>query len=374
MFKRLFIGIALIIITSANLLAFNFPVNYSLLNSKSVKDSSAFYFNFDNANFLWNNEFFNDIIVGYTLIGFYVTPQIEYHFSKNFKVNGGVHLLKYSGVNNFSTVTPVYSVTFSKRNYSFIMGTLQGTVMHKLSDQLYFSEKYFTNNIENGIQFKIDKTKFWLDSWIDWQTFIFPGDKKQEEILFGTNIIQRIFTKQNFTLDATGTIMLKHHGGQIDSTDLNIKTLANYRMGFDLSKHTNNKFIDKISLLGEFDGFTDASPNPSSIYNNGYGIMSYARVSNKTNYFQIGYWFADRFLSSMGNPIYQCKSMYNQSLNKKNRSLIVANIFYSKSIYNNIYFGLAGDLFYDTKSRQIDYSMGVSIIIKGDFFVTRLKH
>jgi hypothetical protein len=373
MFKRLFFGIILFIAADINLFAFNFPVNYSLLNSNLIKDSSAFYFNFDNANFLWNNEFFNDIIVGYTLIGFYVTPQIEYHFSENFKIDAGVHLLKYSGENDFSTVTPVYSVTFSKKNYSFIMGTLQGTVMHKLSDQLYYSEKYFTDNIENGIQFKIDKNKFWLDSWINWQTFIFPGDNKQEEILFGTNIIQRIFTKQNFILDATGAIMLKHHGGQIDSTDLNIKTLANYRLGFNLSKQIKNKFIDKVSILCEFDGFSDASPNPSSIYNNGYGIMSYAKISNKTNYFRIGYWYADRFLSSMGHPIFQCKSI-NPALNKRYRSLITANIFYSKNIYNNIYLGLAGDLFYDTKAKQTDYSMGVSIIIKGDFFITRLKH
>ena len=92
---RLFIGVSILVLLSIKSFPFEYPRNHSLLNSTEVKDSNALYFNFSNANFLWNNEFFSDIIEGYTLIGYHVTPQLQYHFSPNFKIDAGAHFLKY---------------------------------------------------------------------------------------------------------------------------------------------------------------------------------------------------------------------------------------------------------------------------------------
>ena len=86
------------------------------INSIYFADSNNFYFNFQNQNFFWNNEYFGSIAAGYTLIGYHVTPTIEYHFSNNFKVEAGVHMLKYSGVDDFSTIIPSYSAVFHNKN------------------------------------------------------------------------------------------------------------------------------------------------------------------------------------------------------------------------------------------------------------------
>ena len=75
----------------------------------------------------------------------------------------------------------------------------------------------------------------------------------------------------------------------------------------------------------------------------------------------------------MGNPMYQCYSSINETLHKDTRSLITANVFYSKSIYKGIYLGLMGDVYHDLNSKETDFSMGVTLIIKHDFFLTRFK-
>lgn len=354
--------------------AFTFPTNHSLLAPGNVKDSNALYFNFTNANFLWNNEFFNEIVEGYTLIGYFVTPQLQYHFSQNLKIDAGAHLVKYSGVDTYSTILPTYSVTYSKNNWALIMGTIHGSIEHRASEPLLFSEKYFTDNIENGVQYLLDKEKLWLDVWLEWETFIFPQDNKQEELYFGVNAIPRIFKHQNFEIDGVTTLLAAHRGGQIDNADKNLKTALNYGLGLNISQHLSNKLMDKISLESQYVGFYDNSPTVESIYQTGGGFLNNLRFSKNESYFQLGYWSANKYLSLMGHPIYQCYSTVDTLLHKENRNLVTANIFYSKGIYNGVFLGLMGDVFYDLDAKITDYSLGITLIIKQDFFLTRFKN
>lgn len=40
----------------------------------------SFYFHFENLNFIKNNEYFNRLEEGRTLIGYYLTPCLDYNF------------------------------------------------------------------------------------------------------------------------------------------------------------------------------------------------------------------------------------------------------------------------------------------------------
>ena len=359
---------------SSELKAFSFPNQHALLNHSVLKDSNALYFNFSNANFLWNNEFFNDVVEGYTLIGYFITPQLQYHFSPNLRIDAGGHFLKYSGVNKFSSIVPTYSVTYSKNDFTLIMGTLQGTVHHKLAEPLFFSERYFTNTIENGVQYLLNKDRLWLDVWLDWQTFIFPGDTKQEELLFGVNALPQLIQLQNFRVEGIASLLAGHRGGQIDAADKNIKTALNYGLGLNISQQISLKFIDKLSLESQYIGFYDSSPTVESIYENGGGYLNNIRFSKNESYFQLGHWSANHYLSIMGHPIYQSYSSVDTLLHKENRNLVTANIFYSKSIFKGVYLGLMADVFYDLDAKITDYSMGLTLIVKQDFFLTRFNN
>jgi len=370
---KIIILASVIAILSIKSFALNFPTNHSLLVSNAIKDSNALYFRFDNANFLWDNEYFSDIVEGYTLIGYFITPQLQYHFSPHLKIDAGVHFLKYSGVDKYTTVIPTYSVTYSKNNWALTMGSLQGSIYHRVSEPLIYSERYFTNNIENGAQYLLNKEKLWLDVWLEWQTFIFAGDNKQEELLFGVNAIPQILKRQNFAIEGVGTLLAGHRGGQIDSTGKNIKTALNYGLGLNFSQRFNTKLIDNISLESQYVGFYDNSPTVESIYDMGGGLLNNLRFSKNESYLQIGYWSASHYLSIIGHPIYQCYSTVDTLLHKENRELITANLFYSKSIYKGVYLGLMADIFYDLEAKSTDYSMGLTLILKQDFFLTRFK-
>ena len=47
-------------------------------------------FRIENSNFFKNNEYFNDIIQGQTLIGWFLSPKFTYYPVKNAKIEAGL--------------------------------------------------------------------------------------------------------------------------------------------------------------------------------------------------------------------------------------------------------------------------------------------
>lgn len=351
--------------------AFTYPTQHPLLVSHLVKDSHALYLSFNNANFLWNNEFFNDIVSGYTLIGYFITPELQYHFNEHIVIQGGVHLLKYSGINNYTNIVPTYSVTYLKNDFSLIMGNIRGTINHKLPEPILFSERYFTDNLENGLQFLVEKDRLFFDTWLDWRSFIFPMDSKQEELTAGISAIPSLLKNQQWEITLPASAVVGHRGGQIDTLSTPMQTLLNSSLGVCIKKKLPYKYLDRISIESQFLGFKDNSPTVTSIYSNGMGILNQLTFGIKNSYFQMEYWNSSRFLSIMGHPIYPSYSEKGLGYHQENRELLNIHLFYSKDIYRGIYLGLMGDTYFDLINGNVDYSMGLTFIIKQDFFLFR---
>ena len=66
-----------------------------------------------NIDFIKNNEYYNPIIEGYTMPGFFLQPELLYSPSGKVTVRGGIHLLKYAGTEKFSQIRPVISATWN---------------------------------------------------------------------------------------------------------------------------------------------------------------------------------------------------------------------------------------------------------------------
>ncbi|HSM47280.1 MAG TPA: hypothetical protein VK872_05650, partial [Draconibacterium sp.] len=99
----------------------------------NLLDSQKLFLNIANANFINNNEFFGDFVDGYTLIGFHLTPELVYFPTKRVKLKAGAHLLKYYGLERFSSVIPVFSFQFALMpSLSMIFGSLYGTANHRI--------------------------------------------------------------------------------------------------------------------------------------------------------------------------------------------------------------------------------------------------
>lgn len=325
------------------------------------QDTNKFNLHLENCNFVWNNEYFNPIVNGYTLIGYFFTPTVEYSFTPNIRASAGVHLLKYSGKDKFSRIVPVYSVTYQKKDFLFIMGTLKGTVNHKLSDALFLSERYFTDNIENGVQALWNKPKLFLDIWLDWRNFIFKNDANQEHLTAGISSQIHLIKNDSWQLTIPASLLLEHRGGQIDTSAANMKTAINYGVGLNTIYSLNSKWINKIGIGGQYVGFKDNSPTVGSLYKSGYGTMVDVSVYRGSSFLKFGYWNAEKYLSILGHPIYQCMS--EKGSDAKNRELLVTKLYLDYNIYKGINLGFTSEAFYDLKTYDLDFTVGLTLLI-----------
>ncbi|RLD58571.1 MAG: hypothetical protein DRJ01_12385, partial [Bacteroidetes bacterium] len=210
-------------------------------------DSNKIFFTFDNTNFIKDNEYFNKIVEGYTFIGFFTNQKITYFPSKNIKIEGGVHLLKYSGLNKFTQIKPIFTFQYQHKDLSLLLGTIYGTLNHNLPEPVFSYENYFTNNIENGMQVLLNKTYLKSDTWLNWEQFILPSDTIQEKLTFGSsNLFFLSDTSNTIMLTIPLQVLIDHTGGQSTNTNSNIQTLVNSDFGFNIKYKVLSKSIKSI--------------------------------------------------------------------------------------------------------------------------------
>lgn len=371
--NKCFIIITLTLIFTIKSFGFDFPKTYQQSEKPFKQDSSALYFDFYNCNFVWNNEYFNDVVEGYTLIGYHATPTLRYHFNKNIKIEAGVHLLKYSGIDSYSTVKPVYSATYQNKDFALIFGTLSGTANHNLQAPIYFFERYFTDNLESGLQYLLKKSRVDLDLWVDWRNFIFENDNEQEKLTAGFSTQYYPVKNDNWKITVPVSVLLIHQGGQIDTSDIHMKTAMNYSLGVNVLKPIPSKWITAVQGEVHFMGFSDNSPTVESIYEKGQGYLGNIQLKHNESFLEMGYWYGYHFLSVMGNPMYQCHSTLSEDKNQTERSLVNVKLFLDKRIYRGIHLSFLAETFYDTKNGNFDYSTGLSLLIDESFFVKRFS-
>jgi hypothetical protein len=59
--------------------------------------------------------------------------------------------------------------------WAILLGHLQGGVKHRLIEPLYNPELNLTADPEMGLQIRYEGQRTRLDTWVDWQSFIFRG-------------------------------------------------------------------------------------------------------------------------------------------------------------------------------------------------------
>ncbi len=332
-----------------------------LFNAKAEdKELKPYKFGLTNSNFVWNNEYFNPITKGYTLIGYFLAPKLGYTLSPNLDIEGGVYLLKYSGHDDFSDVLPIYSVKYHEGDLTFVLGTLKGTVYHGLDDVLLAKERYFTH-LENGLELTLVKKAYRLDIWLDWRHYLFKGEDDQELLNAGFASNFKLFQNEEWLLDMPISLLVEHRGGQIDTSDKNIKTVSNYSSGVNITKNLDIDMLDKLSFTARYFGFKDSSPKPESIYTKGYSYKASARAFWGKSFMELAYYKADRFLSILGHPIYQCFSETGK--HAKTRELLVGGLFLDHEIKKSIDLSFTVEGFYDQDTQDFDYTTGIVLDI-----------
>lgn len=320
--------------------------------------------------FFKNNEYFHPLVEGYTLPGFQLQPRFYFDLGEKFSLEAGVHISQFSGKEGLNSVDPLFRATYlATPRFSVLLGWLKGTANHQLIDPLYQWEKLYTDPLEYGVQFLVNKPGFKLDTWINWEKYIEFNDPFQEELTFGTTSKIRLLQNGSFELWLPAQVTIKHKGGQVIAVDEPLTTHTNWATGFNIVMNRRSDILRRLMFDFYYAGFTDFSPQKRMAFKNGYGMYSIVTANIASFTSSLGYWRGRQFIAPHGEPLFQSVSFTDPSISKPDRYVITFKTSYLKQIFRNVSFGAYFESYYDIKLSQMDYDYGISMALSGDLLL-----
>lgn len=347
--------------------------NEAIFNRIRPADSLAneLHFNFYNFNYVRNYEYNNKFHDGYTLYGTQLEPQLVYYANPNLAVTAGAYLRKDFGNEGVYDAKPLFSLKYHKRNLTLVFGSLEGNIQHNYIEPLYDVERKITTPIEYGTQLLIDREKFKLDSWVDWQKMIYKASPFKEEIVGGL-ITETTLAEQNgWKLTLPAQFLAYHQGGQIDLLrQVDISTLFNGATGFKLHKAIGYK-VKEVFTDNYIAVYKDFSPNKVRAYQGGFGLWLNAGVTTKWGDLVATYWKGNNFITIKGMPLYQSVSenLYNAGFKQQHRNILALRYIYQKELVPHLFLDVRFEPHFDLNhaDSQLQFSHSLFLTYKEDF-------
>lgn len=327
-----------------------------LLKAEGAEEQTI-HFLLDGQLFFRNNEYYNDFQEGYTLPGFHITPQLEWNMQSRVSLYGGFYLIRYNGQQEKETLQAVLRITFRPNSrWTLSAGTLKGGERRGLPDPLYLSEKRFTDPIEEGLEIAYTGENFQAQAWIDWMTYIEPGDTIQEELISGLSGNLCWISNEKWSLESPFALLISHRGGQVSSYDDPLLTRYNALFGF--------RAVWKEPHWSPFFGiraytFADNSSRNLLPFNLGRALEWETGFEKGHFRLTAGHWNGLNFYSPAGNPLFHNVSQYDLQSYDKVRSIWTARGQYSLPLVKSIRMQLEGGLFYERANGRADHYLSL---------------
>jgi hypothetical protein len=314
-------------------------------------------------SFIENNEYYNPIVEGYTLLGFFFQPELVYTPSGKVSLRAGTHILKYYGTEKLSQIRPVFSTAlyFSEKT-SLTLGTLSGSDKHFFFDPHFYSERLYNEYVEDGIQLSHINDHIFTDSWISWENYIFKGDSTREQFTLGESFRYTSSPIANFIrIEVPVQLQLKHRGGQISDYPGEVESIINIAAGMRINFDLDQKRLGQVGV--EYLQFLNKLQEGDTISGISEGKASWIRLhySYKAFNFETGYWHGNDFYAPNGNPIFGSVSNYQPDLVIHDRRIINSGMhlkFFPASSLE-LFFGV--DLYYDIDLKRIDQTYALHL-------------
>ena len=321
----------------------------------------------DNITFFKNNEFSGDFVKGYSLPGFWLQPKAVYYPLKNIKLEGGLHLLRFWGVNKYPNyaysdianwkaddyqhgfhLLPYFRVQAAlSKKITIVLGNIYGGTNHRLIEPLYNPELNLLADPESGLQFLFQSKTLDLDVWMNWESFIFNMDTHQEAFTVGlSSKIKYNSPQSTFHFYSPVQVLAQHRGGEIDTLlENSVQTLMNASVGFGTQWNIKHGLFKNINAELHFLGYYQQSGTLWP-FDEGEGV--YARVSAdaKDFRFKAGYWECEDFISMFGSPFYGTVSMSEENQTFVKPQMLTFGVEYSKSFGKGYALGADLDVFH----------------------------
>jgi hypothetical protein len=337
-------------------------------------DSGRLSLSIDNLNYLRNYEWFGEIPLSYTLLGYQLVPRLKYQLNDKISFSGGIFLRREFGLSGFEQIEPVFTAKYQKRGLTFIMGTLEGALNHRFVEPLYNQERIITARNEQGLQLKLDKKRFWMDWFIDWRKAIRLNDPFREELTTGFSTRTKFIDGEQLTLELPAQLLIAHKGGQISSLTTPIESLMNTAIGLSLKTKSRGGFITGINTDHYFLYYRNISGTKQQLYNRGTGWLSTLTLKSRINMdLDLRYWRGNKFYGAQGMPLYNSISEKFANFGEPQRELIFATLIYNKQLFPNVAIDMRLEPYYDLKNKFLEYGYSVFLRFNKDFFLKRIR-
>lgn len=323
--------------------------------------------------FFKDNEYNSGYGKGFTGLGFYLKPSIDYYLGQNSKISVGAFMELFSGRDEFNQVIP--NVRFQQRvneNFDIILGSIYGNTGHNLEEPLYRYDNFYIRNIEYGMQFWFHSDWWESDLWVDWQQFIFENDPFPERVVGGwTNDLRLGDGKIKIYIPFQ--VLVNHYGGEINDTDEPYYSIFNGDIGLSFRKEMWNG-ITSLETLYFWYNQEDITQGSDLIFptNHGYGIYTKIKYEGPRGSARLGYWFGNDFYAPMGEPSFMNFSGSEEDNFIENRNLITLQGIWKHNFGDYVEMGARMDTYFDVESRKTNFAFGLFLNFKSDFLIANV--
>lgn len=330
--------------------------------------------------FVRDNEYKGDYVKGYTLPGAWLQPSISYQPLKNLQIEVGAYMLHFWGADkypnfNYSDLAhwqghniqngfhcvPVIRANMQLSNtVNVVVGSIYGKANHALAEPLYNDELNLSADPETGLQIIWDIPHFQLDTWINWESFIFDNDKGQESFSFGlsTRILpSRKQARSQWYLPIQ--MLFQHRGGEIntEASERSIKTWLNAAMGAGVQVPFAPKLSGTFNMEATATYFSQQA-GTALPFSKGYGIYTKAAARLWRFRASLGYWYSHHFISILGNPLFGSISVNEAGITFPNSQMLTGHAEYAQELGKGFAWGASLDVFHHLATNMHSPSIG----------------
>lgn len=285
-------------------------------------------FELDNLSFFKDNEFEGQQSKGYSLPGLWLQPKLIYQPLDAVRLEAGLHAFILDGTNKYpcyayhdiakwkgnqyqrgAHVLPYFRVQAQLDAVTLVLGDIYGGANHRVMEPLWNPEVNLSQDPEMGLQVIADLSRWRLDAWVNWQSFVFEEDSHQEAFTVGVN--QRILLNDNqsrihwyLPID----VVVQHRGGEQDTTALGVETLTNGGVGLGLQWNMDRQILRRLTAEATFLACWQQS---GQLWPFDFGMAGSASLSldfAKNFRAFCGFYTAHNFVSLYGAPFYSTLS------------------------------------------------------------------
>ncbi len=328
-----------------------------------------------------DNEYTTPLTTGYTLPAGILAPRITYNPINQIHMEVGARAIFFAGANKYPTWA-YHDIAYWKgdqyqhgfhilpwlrlqaeffqnnadKSLSIVLGNIYGGQNHRLNDALWNPETNIIQDPEMGLQILWVRKHLHMDTWINWQSFIYKLDTHQEAFTFGTNWTVKPGSNPKYQWSIPVQLVAQHRGGEQILTDAGVQTLWNASIGGALRINNNYRVLSwqnyEINTL-----LTWQQAGKLWNHRNGFAVHLAAEwcLWQGLN-FRAGYLCAPRhFVSLYGNTLFNTQSII-QDISFKGNNTAYAHVSYNHCFARNYTLGADINAYYTHlgKSEQTD--------------------